>query len=176
MSISWFQSLTSKLGEHVPAFLVPFISLSYPTDTPTNLDSFHDAQYYKTGPLDACLIISCIAVMAVLRDATRLGIMEPFAKWKLSRDLHLKRVNRNKSQGLANGGKANGNGHHANGDIVQMSKRESRQMHRSVIRFAEQGWSALYYAIQWTYGIVSFFYYFFHFYFVLLMCCIVRPS
>jgi very-long-chain ceramide synthase len=132
--------------------LAPFFSLSYPTDTPANVDSFPNFPYYTTGPLDACLVITCIAVMAVLRDIVRLAILEPFARWHLSRDL--RRKIGQQSPKVRNG---NGNPHyhpHANGDARPISKREAHLMHRSVLRFAEQGWSALYYSLQWTFGFV----------------------
>jgi very-long-chain ceramide synthase len=135
--LSFLDPLTSFLG--------PFISLSYPTDTPANLDSFYNSPYYNTGPLDGCFIITCIAVMAILRDGIRLGILEPFARWKLSRDLQ--RKGEAQSHKILNG--------HPNGFVLQISKREARCMHRSVLRFAEQGWSALYYSVQWTFGFVS---------------------
>jgi len=145
-----------QLMERLPSYLVPFFSLSYPTDKPPNLDSFHNSVYYNTGPLDACLIITCIAVMAVLRDAGRLGILEPFARWKLMRDLEERRIRR--ANGKPNGkvyGVANGNGHavHANGDVYQAPATELRLVHRSVLRFAEQGWSVTYYVVQWCFGL-----------------------
>lgn len=155
----------SPLLERLPAFLVPFFTLSYPTTTPTDLDSFHHSSYYNTGRLDACLIVTCIAVMAVLRDVLRLGVFEPFARWKLSRDLEYtirmrtSRKANGKANGTANGcanGSPNGNGHavHVNGDALRPSRKELRQMHRSVLRFAEQGWSVVYYTVQWSYGLV----------------------
>jgi len=93
-----------------------------------------------------CLIIACIAVMAILRDVLRLNVFEPFAKWKLTRDLESKRSKHLNGNG---NGKANGNGH-SNGVI---SKKEQRLIHRSVVRFAEQGWSAVYYPLQWGFGL-----------------------
>jgi acyl-CoA-dependent ceramide synthase len=95
--------------------------------------------------------------MAILRDAVRLSIMEPFARWKLSRDLQHRRAQR--AKGLSNDnvlGEANGDSFavHANGNACQNSQKELRQMHRSVLRFAEQGWSALYYIVQFSYGLV----------------------
>jgi very-long-chain ceramide synthase len=146
--------------ERLPSYLVPFFSLSYPTDKPPNTDSFHNAAYYNTGPLDACLIITCIAVMALLRDAARLGIMEPFARWKLMRDLHERRKRR--ANGKPNGkvyGVAHSNGHavHANGDVYQTPATELRLVHRCVLRFAEQGWSFIYYTVQWCNGLVCFY-------------------
>ncbi|GLB33753.1 putative longevity-assurance protein [Lyophyllum shimeji] len=149
--------------EWLPSYLVPFFALSYPTDPPKNPDSFPDSPYYTTGLLDACIIVTCIAVMAVLRDALRLGVFEPFAHWKLSRDL----VNRKrrtasangKSNGLSNGhanglvnGTLNGNGGATDG-TEQPTSKELKRMHRSVLRFAEQGWSVVYYTLQWSYGL-----------------------
>ncbi|KIJ69998.1 hypothetical protein HYDPIDRAFT_104672 [Hydnomerulius pinastri MD-312] len=159
---------TLQAPEWLPSFLVPFFTLSYPTTTPTDPDSFHDSSYYNTGILDACFIISCIAVMAVLRDLTRIYVMEPFAKWKLTRDW--KRSQRTKSKpngnpngvsnGSANGSSAqNGHVHHANGDTngeythLAMSKRDARKIHRSMLRFAEQSWSFIYYTVNFLYGV-----------------------
>jgi very-long-chain ceramide synthase len=144
--------LTLALPDRISAFLFPFYTLSYPTLKPETTDSFHNSPYYATGPLDACFILSCIVIMAILRDVTRLGILEPFARWKLSRDLAYKHARlRNNLKLLSNG---DPHAAHANGDIIRSSKREQRQMHRSVLRFAEQGWSVIYYTIQWCYGLV----------------------
>ncbi|OCH92204.1 longevity assurance proteins LAG1/LAC1 [Obba rivulosa] len=141
--------------EWLPSFLIPFFTLSYPTPPPAVPDSFPNSNYYNTGWLDGCLIITCIAVMAVLRDVTRIYLMEPFAQWKLTRDLMRKK---RKYAAKANGhGKANGvtngNGHAAHGDALSISKAEMRKMRRSVLRFAEQGWSVIYYTCQWCFGL-----------------------
>jgi acyl-CoA-dependent ceramide synthase len=156
--------------EWLPSYLVPFISLSYPTDTPKDADSFPNSAYYNTGRQDLCLIIICIAMMAILRDALRLGVFEPFARWKLTRDLSQRkqRLQNGQANGKANGNangnaiakvnghaNGNGNGHAANG-ISTLSPRELRQMHRSVLRFAEQGWSVVYYTFQWLFGLVCY--------------------
>jgi acyl-CoA-dependent ceramide synthase len=147
------------LTNSLPSYLKPFFSLSYPTDTPKDPDSFPHSAYYSTGRRDLCLIITCIAVMAILRDTLRLVVCEPFARWKLSRDLKLRkkqkslqRVANGKHNGQANG-VANGNGHAVNGNL-HPSTQELRQVHRSVLRFAEQGWSVVYYTLQWSYGLV----------------------
>ncbi|KAI0772062.1 longevity assurance proteins LAG1/LAC1 [Trametes elegans] len=146
---------TDRAPNWLPKPLIPFFTLSYPVAPPAEPDSFPDSNYYSTGALDACLIVTAIAIMAVLRDATRLFIMEPFARWKLGRDL---RLEKQKAAARANGnakanGHANGNGHavQANGHAV--SKQEAKKMHRSVIRFAEQGWSVVYYLAQWCFGL-----------------------
>jgi len=141
----------------LPSFLVPFVTLSYPAPTPVVPDSFYNSAHYRTGPLDVCFIVSCIAVMAVLRDAARLGLMEPFAKWKLARDLKYSRKIKiaRKALGLTNGnGHGHTNGHAAYGNGRSLTtQKENRKMHRKVIRFAEQGWSVIYYTLTWCYGL-----------------------
>jgi len=138
-------------------FLRPFFSLSYPTDPPKNIDSFFEASYYTTGRQDLCIIVTCIAVMAILRDVLRLGVFEPFAHWKLSRDLI-----RRKRREAATTMKSQSNGHangHANGVVnsdPRPTPKELRQVRRSVLRFAEQGWSVVYYTLQWSFGLVRF--------------------
>ncbi|KAG2146777.1 TLC domain-containing protein [Suillus clintonianus] len=140
----------------LPSYIVPFVSLSYPTPPPLNPDSFHHSTYYKTGVLDGCFIITCIAIMAVLRDVVRIFVMEPFARWKLTRAWERSKSQHIQQNGNKNG-VMNGNGHagHANGDSKPksvMSARDARKIHRSVLRFAEQGWSAIYYTLQWSFG------------------------
>ncbi|KAG6919391.1 hypothetical protein DXG01_006274 [Tephrocybe rancida] len=142
----------------LPPYIVPFFSLSYPTVTPQNPDSFPSSAYYNTGLLDLCLIVSCIAVMAILRDAFRLCVFEPLARWKLTRDLY----NRKKLEvaipnGHTNGhvttnGASNGNGHTAP-CISKPTPKELQKVNRSVLRFAEQGWSVVYYTLQWSFGL-----------------------
>lgn len=160
----------------LPSYLVPFFTLSYPAAPPAEPKFFKDSSYYTVGVLDACLLVTFIAIMAVLRDMTRLWISEPFARWKLTRDLL---YNMNKKRKNANGhANANGNGYrktngsgngHANGGnndedshvhlarLTQkdISKRETKKLHRSVLRFAEQGWSFIYYTCVWCFGLVS---------------------
>ena len=139
--------------ERLSSYIRPFFSLSYPTDPPKNIDSFFDASYYTTGRQDLCIIVTCIAVMAILRDALRLGVFEPFARWKLSRDLiHRKRKAAKKSQ---SNGHANGVSSPVNSD-PRPTRKELSQVHRSVLRFAEQGWSVVYYTFQWSFGLVRF--------------------
>lgn len=157
---------TAQAAAWLPSFLVPFVSISYPTEPPAVPDSFPNSTYYRGGILDLCFIITSIAVMAILRDSLRLGVCEPFAKWYLTRQLrHSKATQNGHANGNGKGAKeksngvANGNGN-ANGYVVHnnefvISKREARQMRHSVIRFAEQGWPFVYYAAQWGYGLVS---------------------
>ena len=153
---------TAQAPAWLPAKLVPFFTLSYPTAPPLHPDSFLESNYYGTGLLDGWLIITAIAIMAVLRDVTRVFLMEPFARWKLRRDLQSRKrkklalANGNgKANGHSNGkanGFANGNGHAAPEYVVTPAER--RRMNRSVIRFAEQGWSVVYYVLEWFFGLV----------------------
>lgn len=146
---------TAQAPAWLPTQLIPFFTLSYPTAPPAHPDSFPDSNYYATGLLDGCFIITVIAIFAVLRDATRLLVMEPFARWKLARDLRLA-----KRKLVQANGKANGNGHangHANGyaaGLERVTPAERRKMQHSVIRFAEQGWSVVYYTVQMFFGMV----------------------
>lgn len=167
------QLIRKDLVQMLPSYVAPFFSLQYPTATPAHPDSFPHSTYYNSGKLDICILISYIAVMAVLRDAFRLGIFEPLARWKLLRDLELKQKKvLNKVNGsakdntndlhIANGngnstskGHVNGNGH-SNGVVLGTGKK-LRQINRSVLRFAEQGWSVVYYSLQLSFGIVRIF-------------------
>lgn len=155
----------SRAPDWLPSFLTPFVTLSYPVERPVEPDSFPDSSYYGNGVLDICLIITCIAVMAILRDFLRLGVCEPFAKWYLARRLRLTKVLLQNAQN-ANGdaskrttaktnGVTNGNGHAVQGNVRFVSKKEARQIRHNVIRFAEQGWPALYYILQFCFGVVS---------------------
>ncbi|KAF9482436.1 LAG1-domain-containing protein [Pholiota conissans] len=164
-------------SDSLAAVLVSFYTLQYPTTSPAFPDSFHHSTYYNVGPLDICMVISLIAVMAILRDALRLGFFEPLARWKLHRDLAWKLKLRTKAAhqngtNVASNGVTNGNGHIANGNgapsgksngvanghakvsaVSGPSTKELRQLNRSVLRFAEQGWSVVYYTIQWGFGL-----------------------
>ncbi|KAK2466171.1 hypothetical protein APHAL10511_001813 [Amanita phalloides] len=147
-------NLASKLWLHVqhwmPSYLMPFLSLSYPTQAPLNPDSFKTSFYYGTGQMDLCLVVTIIAVMAVLRDAFRLWLFEPFAQWFLTRELERRR--RRKVETKVNGStKTISNGHGDSND--NSNQKELRRVHRSVLRFAEQGWSFVYYTTQSAFGL-----------------------
>lgn len=143
----------TSLQDWLPSYLVPFFTLSSPVPAPANPDSFPDFRYYNVDKLDACIVITCILTMAILRDATRLGIMEPFARWKLTRDLARRKkvdATRVNGNGKANG-VVNGNG---NAKSSLITDKEARQMRRSVLRFAEQSWALIYYTCSWGAGLV----------------------
>ncbi|PPQ71774.1 hypothetical protein CVT26_007608 [Gymnopilus dilepis] len=149
------------------AYLEPFYTLQNPTDAPAKTDSFHDSAYYDVATADICLVITYIAIMAVLRDVLRLWVFEPFAKWKLTKDLNRRRqrkaalakaTNGSAISHVANGnhlanGKSHSNGA-ANGNALPPpTRKELRQLNHRVIRFAEQGWSFVYYTAQWAFGL-----------------------
>ncbi|KAH9482972.1 Sphingosine N-acyltransferase lag1 [Psilocybe cubensis] len=107
--------------------------------------------------------------MAILRDAFRLLIFEPFARWKLFRDLRRRRqaqaLEEKKFNGSTNGqAKSNGHIHATNGNghpngsvngngVTGPTPKELRQLNHKVLRFAEQGWSVVYYTLQWSFGL-----------------------
>lgn len=133
-------------------------------DPPAKTDSFHDSQHFGTGWLDICTIVGLIAAMAVFRDLARLYVFEPFARWKLSKDLRAKKLASRKNRGssspslqakLVTNGVANG--HKTNGGVheITFTAAERRRMHRSMLRFAEQGWALLCYSFQCGFGFVS---------------------
>ncbi|KAI0321800.1 longevity assurance proteins LAG1/LAC1 [Amylostereum chailletii] len=140
----------------LPSFLVPFVSLSYSTPTPSYTDSFPESTYYEIGYRDVCLMVSIIAIMAVLRDAARLLVLEPFASWKLTRDWrHSKTTHANGSAKIEASPNAKSNGHVNEKSCLGLAEgsREARRIRHSVIRFAEQGWVFVYYLAQWSFGL-----------------------
>lgn len=156
--------------KRLPPFLLPFVSLSYPVDPPSNPDSFPDSSYYDIGYLDVCLIITIIAIMAILRDASRLLLLEPFANWKLTRDWRRRQAL--KSGSVTPDSKASsvvaissneklhgpvtavGNAGKPRTDCPAEHTRDAHRIRHAVIRFAEQGWQAIYYLFQWSLGVV----------------------
>ena len=159
--------------DRLPSFLVPFVTLSYPVDRPLNPDSFPDSSYYDIGYLDVCLIVTFIAIMAILRDAARILLLEPFASWKLTRDWRRRRALKSGSTtpdlkasngpGIKPNGKTNGPVTTIDSAEKLMADRpaehspEARRIRHAVIRFAEQGWQVVYYLFQWSLGMVCIF-------------------
>jgi len=141
----------------IPAILVPFVTLSYPTTSPKDPDSFQNSSYYKIGYLDLCIIVSFIAGMAIARDLTRIYVLEPFARWCLFKKIMNKKKTTIPRHIKANGSSTNGtaNGHAVAADLGhRLTKKEERQLNRSVVRFAEQGWAFIYYFNQCCFGFV----------------------
>ncbi|THH31320.1 hypothetical protein EUX98_g2897 [Antrodiella citrinella] len=152
---------TAAAPDWLPSYAVPFVTLSYPTPRPAVPDSFPNASYHGIGVLDGYFVISCIIVMAILRDAFRLLALEPLAKWKLTRDLQRRLAKSKRGNGHANGGTttngdakavADSNGDATSGGVT--SKREQHLLRRSMLRFAEQGWSVIYYLCQTAFGLL----------------------
>jgi acyl-CoA-dependent ceramide synthase len=151
----------------LPTFLVPFVSLSYHVDPPPNPDSFPDSSYYNIGYLDVCLVMTTIAIMAVLRDGARLLVFEPFANWKLTRAWRRRQALKSgsatpdskasivKTNGRMNGRVTTiGSAEKLVADRPAEHSPEARRIRHAVIRFAEQGWQVVYYSWQWSLGIV----------------------
>ena len=144
-------------SEWLLSFLAPFFTLSYVTDPPVSPDSFPNSSYYTVGPRDAYFVIGCIAVMALLRDIFRIFVLEPFAEWYLTPQSN---VRKSKANGNTNGspnevnGTANGHENTAKPISKQTNNFNKRGIRRKVLRFAEQGWSVIYYSASWSYGMV----------------------
>jgi len=152
----------------LPSFLIPFVSLSYPVDPPVNPSSFPDSSYYDIGYLDACLVVTLIAIMAILRDAVRILLLEPIANWKLTRDWRRRQALKSGSStpnskassvvGINSNGKTHdpvttiGNAEKLVVDRPAERSPEARRIRHATIRFAEQGWLAIYYLFQWSLG------------------------
>jgi acyl-CoA-dependent ceramide synthase len=155
------------LSPTLPSFLRPFVSLSYPVPPPEHPDSFPTSTYHDIGRLDVCLVIGLIAFMALLRDAFRLLVLEPSARWKLMRDWRRRKASRSANasgtttpttgQVSSANGTANGNGYHAEKASIERlpeNAAEPSYIKRNVIRFAEQGWMVIYYSWQFAFGLV----------------------
>jgi hypothetical protein len=153
--------------DRLPSFLLSFVSLSYRVDPPPNPDSFPDSSYYDVGYLDVCLVVTIIAIMAILRDAARIILFEPFANWMLTRDWRRRQALKSGSatpDSKASNVKTNGR---INGPVTTIGSAEklvadrpaehsleARRIRHSVVRFAEQGWLVVYYSCQWSLGVV----------------------
>jgi very-long-chain ceramide synthase len=158
--------------KRLPSFLVPFITLSYPVNPPLKPDSFPHSAYYEIGYRDVCVIVTLIAIMAIVRDAARVLLLEPFANWKLTRDWRRRQASKSGSSTPDMRASVNdplnvNASEKVNGPVTTIGSAEklvadrppdkSRDAHRirhSVLRFAEQGWQAIYYLIQLSLGIV----------------------
>jgi hypothetical protein len=164
--------------KRLPSFLVPFVTLSYPVNPPLKPDSFPDSAYYEIGYRDVCVIVTLIAIMAILRDAARVLVLEPFAIWKLTRDWRRRQASKSGSStpdmrasvndplNVNASGKVNGpvttigSAEKLVADRPPDKSRDAHRIRHAVLRFAEQGWQALYYLIQWSLGIVRVTYHF----------------
>lgn len=138
-------------------FTRAFFELSYPTPPPASPDSFFTSRYYETGLLDACFIVSTIAVFAVTRDIVRLRIATPIANKCLfgSTKGAVALTNgkggcKTPANGTSHAANGNGNGHYT----VRRLSAKNRLRERNVVRFAEQSWSLVYYGIWWPFGVV----------------------
>ncbi|KAF8529203.1 longevity assurance proteins LAG1/LAC1 [Hysterangium stoloniferum] len=151
----------------LPRVIVPFLTLSYPTERPSQPDSYLESNYYGTGRLDGCFVLTWILVLGVLRECLRLGFLEPFARQYLYRKdltkIKLQDEAAQKANGVANG-KTKGHTSLANGHSSKPSKNIVKQRpkgmskaewirERSTLRIAEQGWQFAYYIVYWPLGL-----------------------
>jgi len=164
---------TLQAPQWLPEVLVPFFTLSYPLDPPSNPDSYPNSDYYGTGRLDGCFVLTWIVFLGLLREFLRLGVFEPFGRYYLYR----KDMAELSKKGAARNGSANGhtaaNGHSGHtvakpvkpvsASTKNVVKKRPRGMdkatwkrERSTVRFAEQGWQLTYYLIYWPLGMVRF--------------------
>jgi very-long-chain ceramide synthase len=159
----------------LPEIFIPFFTLSYPATRPTNPDSYPTSNYYGTGRLDACFVLTWILVLGILRECLRLGCFEPFGRQYLYRkDMVGKRPPGTAANVAANGAvgahMSTANGEPAGApspphasptptkNVVNtrpkgMSK-AAWMRERSAVRFAEQGWQITYYLVYWPLGLV----------------------
>jgi len=72
--------------------------------------------------------------------------MEPFARWFLSRKYAFARDKEATNGGIPDDEKTSH-------DLARTRKLEDRMIQRSVLRFAEQGWSVIYYSVNFTFGL-----------------------
>ena len=107
-------------------------------------------------------MVTLIAAMALLRDVTRIVVLEPFATWMLTRQWRMRKA--------AEGGNETPNLAKADADTkaessalgpkkpslerLVASSREARRIRHSVVRFAEQGWMCIYYVWMFSLGMV----------------------
>jgi len=104
--------------------------------------------------MDLFIIVSFVAVMAVLRDVARLYFFEPLARRQLTKNLKRKKQHAREAKGKGTYSNGHANGHSVKAEEeFRLTRSEERQMNRSVVRFAEQGWAFVYYTIQCAFGI-----------------------
>lgn len=107
--------------------------LSYPVATPAG-----GKQRYIKGPDDLLFVLGAFLVLVVLREAAMRLVFAPCARrWVVDAQLA-------PSAAATDGKPAR----------VPTAKQVRRQQ-KAATRFAEQGWSALYYTIFWSFGVVS---------------------
>ncbi|KZV75158.1 longevity assurance proteins LAG1/LAC1 [Peniophora sp. CONT] len=158
-------ALSALSRQALPSFLVPFVTLSYEVPAPAHPDSFPNSSHHDIGYKDVCLMVTLIAGMALLRDATRVLVLEPFAHWMLTRRWRMRKA--------AEGGDETPNLARADADSkaessalgpkkpslerLVASSREARRIRHDVVRFAEQGWMWIYYVFMFSFGMYVYF-------------------
>lgn len=121
------------------SFLHPFLHLSYPvTPPPLASSTTSSPQLFVKGPLDGAYVLSSFLCFVVLREVFMRLVFAPIArKWVVD------------AGGGGGAPKAKG------AKEVVLGEREMRVRRKAATRFAEQGWSFLYYVVYWSFGLVS---------------------
>jgi hypothetical protein len=121
------------------SLLHPFLHLSYPVSSPSSSPT-SPIQLYVKGPLDACYVLSSFLFFVVAREVFMRCLFAPIArKWVVDAG----------GGAQKEGGKGKGEGGASSTAVGQKAQR------KAAIRFAEQGWSLLYYSVYWGFGLVS---------------------
>lgn len=99
---------------------------------------------YLKGPSDIPFILTSLICFIVLREVLMRYLLAPIAhRWVVHRDL---------PPGLGPDCKIPTN-HSVR--LRKAGEREMRTRRKEAVRFAEQGWSVLYYLVYWSFGLVS---------------------
>lgn len=159
----------------IPPALESFIGLSYPVPIPADADSYFDATYYNKGPKDLLFIATWVVLLAFFREVLMRLFFMPIARWRLESLAAAKRgarLTRTKPKGNTVGEKLvstppkptpvrqrqapNANSRPVKSWTETKKSRDAKLLERNVVRFAEQGWSLVYYSVFWALGMVRF--------------------
>ncbi|KAG8927189.1 sphingosine N-acyltransferase lag1 [Tulasnella sp. 418] len=149
--MSFSSSTSSIFFELRNSPFAAFTRLSYPA-SPSALNFFPQYQHYDKGWLDVPFVIGWTLVFAIAREVIMRWVCAPFMQWWLLREEQQRALARRKStkQSYMNGSLANG--------VTRPTKpkrtrsQADRMREKKVTRFAEQGWSFVYYTYSWVFG------------------------
>ncbi|CDZ97132.1 Protein transporter of the TRAM (translocating chain-associating membrane) superfamily [Phaffia rhodozyma] len=102
---------------------------------------------YVKGPKDIAVIVSSLAVFIVTREVLMRFILAPLAeRWIVHRDVPLE-LNPDELSKFSTEDRLR---------LKKAGEREMRTRKKEAVRFAEQGWSLLYYVVYWPFGLSVF--------------------
>ncbi|KAL7409399.1 TLC domain-containing protein [Mrakia frigida] len=119
------------------SLLYPFLHLSYPTTTSSSTTT------YLKGPRDLAFIFSSFLAFTLLREILMRFVFAPIARRYVPNAGGGSEVELKKEKG-GGGGKR------------KVGETELRVRSKASTRFAEQGWSLLYYVVYWSFGMSLF--------------------